>query len=93
VNGLTTSTLEGGGQMSSEHGSIFNDAKVVAADILTQQRVVHKIDIVLTIIRRYPAPTVPLPLPPRESLFQSSSRLSPLPHLCRLWVAVVLCWT
>jgi transforming growth factor-beta-induced protein len=48
-NGLTTSTLEGGIVTVSVNtsGIFFNDAKVVKADILTNNGVVHKIDTVL----------------------------------------------
>jgi uncharacterized surface protein with fasciclin (FAS1) repeats len=48
-NGLTTSTLEGGTVTVkvNNRGIFFNDAKVVKADILTNNGVVHKIDTVL----------------------------------------------
>jgi uncharacterized surface protein with fasciclin (FAS1) repeats len=48
-NGLTTSTLQGGIVTVSvnNRGIFFNDAKVVAADILANNGVVHKIDTVL----------------------------------------------
>jgi transforming growth factor-beta-induced protein len=48
-NGLTTTTLEGGTVTVSvnDAGIFFNDAKVVAADILAKNGVVHKIDTVL----------------------------------------------
>jgi uncharacterized surface protein with fasciclin (FAS1) repeats len=48
-NGLTTSTLEGGTVTVSVNnaGFFFNDAKVVVADILANNGVVHKIDTVL----------------------------------------------
>ncbi len=48
-NGLTTGTREGGIVTVSvtDAGIFFNDAKVVAADILANNGVVHKIDSVL----------------------------------------------
>jgi uncharacterized surface protein with fasciclin (FAS1) repeats len=48
-NGLTTKTLEGGTVTVSvnNRGIFFNDAKVVKADILANNGVVHKIDTVL----------------------------------------------
>jgi uncharacterized surface protein with fasciclin (FAS1) repeats len=48
-NGLTTSTLEGGivTVRVNNAGIFFNDAKVVKADILANNGVVHKIDTVL----------------------------------------------
>jgi uncharacterized surface protein with fasciclin (FAS1) repeats len=59
-NGLTTPTLQGGTVTVSVNnaGIFFNDAKVVAADILANNGVVHKIDTVLTLMMD-PEPTEP----------------------------------